>query len=103
MRKANGKGRIWVDYGALNTRTAIDRCPSPSIQLILSTLGGSMVFSKIHLVSGFQQIRIHDEDIEENSFSTRRLGPSNELSSSSASAMHYRRFSVSAMTFLETT
>ena len=59
-----------VDYQALDTRTVPDRYPLPSIQSILSTLGGSTVFSKIVLVSGFHKIRIHDEDIEETAFNT---------------------------------
>ena len=70
MKKANGKWRMCVDYRALNTRTVRDRYPLPSIQSILSTLGGSTVFSKIDLVSGFHQIRIQDEDIEKTAFNT---------------------------------
>ena len=70
MKKANGKWRMCVDYGALNTRTVRDRYPLPSIQSILNTLGGFTVFSKIDLVSGFHQIRIHDEDVEKTAFNT---------------------------------
>ena len=70
VKKANGKWRMCVDYRALNTRTVRDRYPLPSIQSILSTLGGSTVFSKIDLVSGFHQIRIQDEDIEKTAFNT---------------------------------
>ena len=70
MKKAKGKWPMCVDYGALNTRTVGDRDPLPSIQSILSTLGGSTVFLKIDLVSGFHQIRIHDEDIEKTAFNT---------------------------------
>ena len=70
VRKANAKWCMCVDYRALNTRTVRDRYPLPSIQSILSTLGGSAVFSKIDLVSGFHQIRIHDEDIEKAAFNT---------------------------------
>ena len=70
VKKANGKWRMCVDYGALNTRTPRDRYPLPSIQSILSTLGGSAVCSKIDLVSGFHQIRIHDEGIEKTAFNT---------------------------------
>ena len=70
VKKANGKWHMCVDYRALNTRTVRDRYPLPSIQSILSTLGGSTVFSKIHLVSGFHQIRIHDEDVEKTAFNT---------------------------------
>ena len=42
----------------------------PSIQSILSTLGGSDAFSEIDLVSRFHQIRIHDEDVEKTAFNT---------------------------------
>ena len=75
VKKANGKWRMCVDYEALNTRTVRDRYPLPSIQSILSTLGGSTVFSKIDLVSGFHQIRIHDEDIKKAAVKTQfRMG-----------------------------
>ena len=70
VKKANGKWRMCVDYLALNTRTVRDRYLLPSIQSILSTLGGSTVFSKIDLVSGFHPIRIHDEGIEKTAFNT---------------------------------
>ena len=70
MKKANGKWRMCVDYRALNTQTVRDRYPLPSIQSILSTLGGSTVFSKMDLVSGFHQIQIHDEDVEKTAFNT---------------------------------
>ena len=70
MNKANRKWRMCVDYRALNTRTVRDRYPLPSIQSISSTLGGSTVFWTIDLVSGFHQIRIHDEDIEKTAFNT---------------------------------
>ena len=70
MKKANGKCRMCVDYRALNTRTVRDRYPLPSIQSILSTLEGSTVFSNIDLVSGFQQIRIHDQDVEKTTLDT---------------------------------
>ena len=70
MKKANGKWRRCVDYRALNMRTVLDRYSLPSIQSILSTLGGSTVFSKTDLVSGFHHIRIHDEVIEKTAFNT---------------------------------
>ena len=70
VKKANGQWRMCVDYRALNTGTVRDRYPLPSIQPILSTLGGSTVFSKIDLVSRFHQIRIQDQDIEKIAFNT---------------------------------
>ena len=68
--KGNNKWRMCVDYRALNTRTVRDRYPLPSIQSILSTLGGSTAFSKIDLVSGLHQIRINDEDVQKTAFNT---------------------------------
>ena len=70
MKKANGKWHMCVDYRALNTPTVRDQYPLPLIQSILSTLGGSAVFSKIDLVSGFHQIPIHDEDVKTNALNT---------------------------------
>ena len=70
VKKANGKWRMCVDYRALNTRTVRDWHPLPSIQSILSTLGGSTVFSKIDFVSGFHKIRIQDKDMETTAFNT---------------------------------
>ena len=70
MRKANDKKRMCVHYRAVNTRTFGDRYPLPSMQSILSTLRGCTVCSDIDLVSGFHQIRIHDEDIQNTAFNT---------------------------------
>ena len=70
MKKANAICRMCVQHRALNTRTVRDRYPLPWIQSILSTLGSSTVFSKIDLVSGFHQIRIHDGDVEKTAFNT---------------------------------
>ena len=70
VKKANGKWRMCVHYGASNTRTVRDRYPLPSMQFILSTLGGSTVFLKTDLVSWFHQIGIHDEDVEKTAFNT---------------------------------
>ena len=59
-----------VVYRALNTGIVPDRCPPPSIQSILSTLGDCRIFPKINLGSGFHQNRIHDEDVEKTAFNT---------------------------------
>ena len=71
MRKANAKWRMCVDYRALNTRTVRDQYPLPSMQSILSTLGGSTVFSKIDLVSGFHQIGIDVDNVKKTALNTR--------------------------------
>ena len=102
LRKANGKWRMCVQYRALNTRTLRDRYPLPLIQSRLSTRGGSTVFSKIDLVSGFPQIRIHDKDTKKLP-STRSLVPLNGRLCPLASAMHHRHSSASSMMLFETT
>ena len=73
MKKVNGKWCMFLDYRALNTRTVRDRYPLPSMQSILSTLGGSVVFSKVDLVSWFHRIRTHDEVVQKTAFN-KQLG-----------------------------
>ena len=70
MRSGNGKCRMCFDYRALNTRSFRDCYHLPSIKSILSMLGGSTVFSKSDLVSGFHPAPIHDKDIEATAFHT---------------------------------
>ena len=62
--------------------------------IILSTLGGSTVFWKIDLVSGFHQIRIHDKDVEKTALNT-QFGPWNGLLRPLASVTRHRRSNAS--------
>ena len=94
VKKANGKWRMCVDYRALNTRTVRDRYPLPSIQSILSTLGGSTVFSKIDLVRGSTRSEFKTK-ISRKPPSTHNLAPSSGLLCPLASAMHRRRSNAS--------
>ena len=70
VKKANGKWRMCVDYQALNGRTVRERYPLPLMKSILSTIGGSTIFSNIHLANGLHRTRIHHEDIEKTAFNT---------------------------------
>ena len=51
--------------------TINNRYPLPRIDDLFDQLHGSMVFSKIDLLSGYHQVRIKDEDIFKTTFRTR--------------------------------
>ncbi|XP_047251491.1 uncharacterized protein LOC124886656 [Capsicum annuum] len=51
MGKRYGSWRLYVDYRALNKATVKDKFPIPIIKESLEELGGSSIYSKIHLRS----------------------------------------------------
>ena len=53
--------------------TIKNRYPLPRIDDLFDQIRGAMIFSKINLRSGYQQIRIKDEDIFKTSFWTRYM------------------------------
>nr|GEX30683.1 RNA-directed DNA polymerase homolog [Tanacetum cinerariifolium] len=60
-----------IDYRELNKLTVKNRYPLLRIDNLFDQLQGSSVYSKIDLRSGYQQLRIHDEDIPKTAFRTR--------------------------------
>ena len=58
----NGEWRECGDYRALNYVTIPDRYPMPNLQDITSTLAGSTVFTKLDLVTAFNQIPVVKAD-----------------------------------------
>nr|GEX53971.1 putative reverse transcriptase domain-containing protein [Tanacetum cinerariifolium] len=50
---------------------APNRYPPPRIEDLFDQLQGSRVYSKIDLRSGYQQLRVHEEDIPKTAFRTR--------------------------------
>ena len=60
-----------IDYRAINNNTIIDRYPMPRIDDILDRLGGSTIFSKIDLASGYHQVEIDEEHRHRTAFQSR--------------------------------
>jgi hypothetical protein len=59
---------LCLDYQPLNAITIKNKCPLPHIDILFDHLAGAQVFSKIDLHSGYQQIKIHVEDIPKTAF-----------------------------------
>lgn len=60
-----------VDYRALNQITKRNNAPLSRSDEMFDRLGGSTVFSKLDLKTGFHQIRVRPEDIEKTAFNTK--------------------------------
>jgi hypothetical protein len=71
VKKKDKALRLCNDYRPLNAVTIKNRYLLPRIDLLFDQLPGAKVFSKIDLRSGYNQIKICEEDISKTAFSTR--------------------------------
>ena len=62
--------RFCVDYRALNSVTKRDLNPLPRCDDILESLSGAQWFSHLHLLRGYWQIDVTEQDQEKTAFAT---------------------------------
>nr|GEY13269.1 putative reverse transcriptase domain-containing protein [Tanacetum cinerariifolium] len=70
LKELSDKGFIRPNYRELNKLTIKNRYPLPRIDDLFDQLQGSSVYSKIDLRSGYQQLRVREEDIPKTAFRT---------------------------------
>lgn len=62
--------RMVVDYGPLNKHVVKNATSLPHIKELVARLSKAKVFSKLDLKSGYNQIRMKEEDVEKTAFTT---------------------------------
>ena len=71
VKKKDNTLRLCIVYRQLNKMTIKNKYPLPRINDLFNQVGGTKIFSKLDLRSGYHQVRIKDEDINKTFFRTR--------------------------------
>nr|GEY04169.1 putative reverse transcriptase domain-containing protein [Tanacetum cinerariifolium] len=69
-KKKDGSFRMCIDYHELNKLTVKNRYLLSQIDDLSDQLEGSSVYSKIDLRSGYQQLRVREQDVSKTAFKT---------------------------------
>nr|GFB59495.1 putative reverse transcriptase domain-containing protein [Tanacetum cinerariifolium] len=69
--KKDGVFRMCIDYRELNKLAVKNRYPLSRIDDLFNQLQGSSIYSKIDLRSGYNQLRVREQDILKTTFQTR--------------------------------
>src|SRR4051794_15411368 len=70
VKKKDGTLRMCIDYRALNNITIKNQFLIPLIDNLTDRLFGAKVFTKIDLRWGYNQVHIHEDNIEKTTFRT---------------------------------
>ena len=70
IKKADGTFRLVCDWRELNKITVKNEACLPNIDDLFDTIQGSKYFSKLDLRSGYNQVRIREEDVHKTVFNT---------------------------------
>jgi hypothetical protein len=71
VKKKDGTLILFIDFRQLNKVTVKNKYPLPRIDDLFNQLKDEKIFSKIDLRSGYNQVRIKEEDISKTAFRTR--------------------------------
>jgi len=71
MKKSNGKWRTCTDYTDLNKACPKDAYPLPNIDWLVNEAAGHKILSFLDAFSGYNQIPMHESDMDKTSFITK--------------------------------